>query len=149
MSGGLLRYVIALVFAFHGVGQVMGIIPALKLSFITNSGHATLQHWSAHSWLLTPMLGETVSRLICVALFGISFLGFMAATLSLMNWLLPHDLWRSLAIASAVVSTIALLLYWNALVLLVPHKVGDIAVNLAVLIGLLVLNWPDEKIFTS
>jgi hypothetical protein len=61
-----------------------------------------------------------------------------------MGWLVPHEWWRMLAIVSAVVSLIALVLFWNAFIYLFPHKVGAIAVNVAVLVGLLWANWPSE-----
>jgi hypothetical protein len=47
-------------------------------------------------------------------------------------------------VVSAVISLVAILLYWNALILLFPHKIGALAVNIAVLICLLALNWPAE-----
>jgi hypothetical protein len=56
----------------------------------------------------------------------------------------PHEWWRTLAIVSAVVSLVALALFWNAFIYLFPHKVGAIAVNVAVLVGLLWANWPSE-----
>jgi hypothetical protein len=62
----------------------------------------------------------------------------------LLGWLVPHDSWRTLAVAAAVISLVAIALYWNALILLFPHKVGAIAVNVATLVGLLAANWPTE-----
>ena len=56
MSATTLRIIIALVFFVHGVGHVMGIMPALGIS--------TVKGWSSRSWLLTPLLGESISRLI-------------------------------------------------------------------------------------
>ena len=35
-------------------------------------------------------------------------------------------------------------LYWNALMLFFPHKVGAIGVNVAILACLLGANWPTE-----
>jgi hypothetical protein len=49
-----------------------------------------------------------------------------------------------LATVSALISLVALLLYWNALIFFFPHKVGALAVNIATLVCLLVLNWPAE-----
>ncbi|MGD8398217.1 MAG: hypothetical protein PVG11_05120, partial [Anaerolineae bacterium] len=54
------------------------------------------------------------------------------------------DWWRTLAVASSVISLVALLLYWDALIFLFPHKVGALAVNVATLVCLLVLSWPSE-----
>ena len=136
MSGTTLRIIIALVFFVHGVGHAMGIIPALGLS--------TVKGWSSQSWLLTPILGDTASRVISVILFLAALVGFLAAALGLMGWLVPRDSWRALAIVSAVISLIALALFWNAFVSLIPNKLGAIAVDVATLVCLLGLNWPSE-----
>jgi hypothetical protein len=122
----------------------MGIIPALRLSLFERKDRDWLQNWSSHSWLLTPLVGDAAARIISVALFAVPFVGFLGAALALMGWVIPHDVWRPLALVSAAVSMAALALYWNALVMLFPHKVGDIAVNVAVLVGLLWANWPTE-----
>jgi hypothetical protein len=82
----------------------MGIIPALGLS--------SIKGWSSHSWLLTPLLGDTASRIISVVLFLLALVGFLVAALGLMGWLVPHDLWRTLVIASAVISLFELR-YWT------------------------------------
>ena len=136
MSGTTLRIIIALVFFVHGVGHSMGIIPALGLS--------TVKGWSSQSWLLTPILGDTASRIISFVLFLAALIGFVAAALGLMGWLVPHDSWRTLAVISAVISLVAIALFWNAFVALIPNKVGAIAVDVATLVCLLVLNWPSE-----
>lgn len=53
MSGTVLRAIIALVFAFHGVGHAMGIIPALGIVSVEGSGQGWLNNWSSRSWLLS------------------------------------------------------------------------------------------------
>jgi hypothetical protein len=136
MSGTTLRIIIALVFLVHGVGHFMGIMPAVGLS--------SVKGWSSRSWLLTPLLGETASRIISVVLFLAALVGFLAAALGLMGWLVPHDTWRTLAVASAMISLIALALFWNAFVSFFPNKLGAIVVDVATLVCLLVLNWPSE-----
>jgi hypothetical protein len=73
-----------------------------------------------------------------------ALVGFLAAALGLMGWLVPHDSWRTLAIVSAVISLIALALFWNAFVSFIPNKLGAIAVDIATLVCLLGLNWPSE-----
>jgi hypothetical protein len=136
MSGTTLRFIIAVVLFVHGVGHAMGIIPALRL--------VDVKGWSSHSWLLTPLLGEAVARFISIVLFLAALVGFVGATLGLLGWLIPHEPWRTLAIASAVISLVAIALFWNAFVSFFPNKVGAIGVDIATLVCLLVLNWPTE-----
>ena len=144
MSPTILSIIIAGVLAFHGVGHAMGIIPALQIPFFQNQAGAWAKNWSSHSWLLTPLLGDTAGRIISIILFAVPLIGFLGAALGLMGWLVPHEWWRTLAIVSAVISLVALALFWNAFIYLFPHKVGAIAVNVAVLVGLLWANWPSE-----
>lgn len=136
MSPTLLRILIAGVFFVHGVGHTMGLLPI--------TGLASSESWTAESWLLTGILGDTITRVIGFILFLIAFLGFVGAALALMGWLVPHELWRTLAIWSAVISLIAVILFWNAFVTLFPSKIGAIAVDVATLVALLWANWPTE-----
>lgn len=144
MSSTLLRAIIAAVFAFHGIGHAMGVIPALGFVSGEASSQSWLRNWSSRSWLLTDLLGDSVGRTICVVLYSAALVGFLVAALALLGWIVPHEWWRTLAVVSAVISLVAILLYWNALILLFPHKIGALAVNIAVLICLLALNWPAE-----
>ncbi|MFN2226835.1 MAG: hypothetical protein ACK2UY_11015 [Anaerolineae bacterium] len=142
MSATVLRAIVALVFAFHGVGHAMGIIPALGVAGGKGAGRDWLRNWSSRSWLLTDLLGDPVSRVVCVALYGLALVGFVGAALGLLGWGIPHAWWRTLATVSAVISLLALALFWNALIFLFPHKVGALAINVATLVCLLALNWP-------
>lgn len=136
MSGTTLRIIIALVLFVHGIGHVMGILPILGLS--------NIETWNARSWLLTGLLGDTITRIIGFILFSAAMIGFVGATLGLMDWLVPHEWWRTLTTVSAVISLVAIALFWNAFVAFFPNKIGAIAVDAAVLIGLLFANWPTE-----
>jgi hypothetical protein len=136
MSVTTLRAIIAAVLFIHGVGHFMGVMPALRLVEITG--------WNSRSWLLNPLLGEGVARFISIILFVAALVGFLATALGVMGWLVPHDTWRTLALLSAVISLVALVLFWNAFVSFIPNKLGAIAVNVATLVCLLGLNWPTE-----
>ena len=138
MSPTTLRIIIALILFVHGVGHVMGILPAVGLS--------TLESWNTRSWLLTGFLGDTGSRVVAFILFLAATIGFIGTTLAFLDWLVPHDWWQNLAIVSAIISLVAVILFWNALVSLVPNKVGAIAVDVAILVGLLWANWPTEAV---
>ena len=136
MTGVTLRALVAVVLFIHGIGHVMGVMPALKL--------ATVEGWNSRSWLLTPILGETISRILSIILFLGALVGFVASALALLGWVVPHDWWRTLAVVSAVISIVTIVLFWNAFVAFFPNKVGALGVDIAVLVCLLVLNWPTE-----
>jgi hypothetical protein len=136
MSVTTLGIIMALVLFAHGIGHVMGLITILGL--------ASTETWHARSWLLTGLIGDRASRIVGFILFAAALVGFIGVALGLMDWLVPHDWWRTLAIVSAVISFIAVALFWNAFVMFFPNKVGAIGVNVAVLVGLLAVSWPTE-----
>ena len=136
MSGVTLRALVAVVLFMHGIGHVMGLLPALGLS--------TVEGWNSRSWLLIPILGETVSRILSIILFLAALVGFVASSLALLGWLVPHDWWRTLAVVSSVISIVTIVLFWNAFVAFFPNKVGALGVDIAVLVCLLMLDWPAE-----
>jgi hypothetical protein len=128
--------IIALVLFVHGVGHSMGLFPI--------TGFQSTETWNARSWLLTDLLGDTITRVIGFILFLVPLVGFVLAGLGLLGWLVPHEWWRQLAVISSVISLVALGLFWNAFVALFPNKIGAIVVDVAVLVGLLVTDWPSE-----
>jgi hypothetical protein len=129
MSESTIRIITGLILIVHGVGHVMALLPALNI--------ASTDKWNYRSWLLTGLIGDTLSRIIVILLFGAAMIGFIAAGLGLFNWLVPHSAWQQLAIISAVISLVALGLFWNGFVAFFPNKVGAILVNIATLWALL------------
>ena len=129
MSTSTVRLITGLVLVAHGIGHVMAYMPALNL-FSTDN-------WHHRSWLSSSLVGDRGSRALIIILFGVPFIGFLAAGLGVFNILVPHGWWVTLAIVSAVVGLVALGLFWNAFAFLFPNKVGAIAVDLAALWGLL------------
>jgi hypothetical protein len=146
MSSTLLLAIVAIVLFGHGIGHAMGIIPALGILDLSGSEQSLLRNWSSDSWVLTDLLGDTVARVVCIGLYLAALVGFIGATLALLGWGVPREWWRPLALVSAGISLVALVLFWNALILLFPHKIGALAVNGVTLVGLLVLDWPSEAI---
>ena len=114
------------------------------MAFFPAFGISSTETWHANSWLLNRFIGDSASKVILVILFGAALLGFVGAALAIMGWLIPYDAWRTLSIVSAVISLLAIVLYWNAFVALFPNKIGALAVDIAVLVCLLFLNWPTD-----
>lgn len=129
MSTTTIRIITGIVLIVHGIGHVMALLPALNIS--------STDKWHYRSWLLTGFLGDMVSRVLVIVLFGAAMIGFIAAGLGLFGWLVPHSAWQTLAIVSAVISLVALALFWNSFVAFFPNKIGAIVVNIATLWALL------------
>lgn len=128
MDATLMKVAVAGVLGAHGIGHVLGWLPALGL--------ARFDGVSGSSWLLTGTLGDGATRILAVGLFAVPTAGFVVAAIGL---LLGQAWWRPLAVASAGVSLAATALYPHALT--TGSTVGSVAVNLVVLWGVLVADW--------
>jgi len=87
----------------HGVGHVLGWLPALGL--------ARFEGVSGSSWLLGP-LGAAAERVAAGVAFGLPTVGFLAAVGAMAT---GHGWFRTAAIASAVVSLGATAVFPRAL----------------------------------
>ena len=123
------RIVIAVVLLAHGIGHSLGLFPAFGL--------AKTKQCTDHSWLLTNFIGESAARRFGVVLWLAAMFGFIGAALGFYG---IQEWWRSLAIASAIVSLAGLALYWNAFPSLI-NKIGAIAIDVIILARLWA-HWP-------
>ena len=86
------------------------------------------------------------ARIIALVLWSTTVLGFIAAGAGAFGLSALVGSWRTIAVVMAIVSLIALALYWHAFASLFPNKIGAIAVNIAVVVGVLIAHWPDTDI---
>lgn len=127
----MLRMLIVLVLGAHGIGHAIGVM-----------GGWADSAWggSSTSWLLTPVLGRATG-LVEGALWLLPGIGFVVAAGLLAG---NAELWRPVALASAALSLLVIALFPGQLP--VGSTIGAVAVDAAVLIGLLVLNWPAPDV---
>ena len=136
MTPAALRTVITVILLVHGIGHGQGVLSSLGL-FNTES-------WHPRSWLFDKLLGEKVSRVLALILWGLAVLFSVAGAFAFLDIGISHSLWRGLAILAAIPSSLGLIFYWNSMAMIF-NKLGAIAVNLWILVGLLLLNWPSES----
>jgi len=126
MSTQILRILIAGALFVHGVGHTLGFwMPARSLFF--------------------PNLGEFTLRIISSIFWIIAAVGFLAALLGFLGVLVPSGLWRPLAVGTAVVSILGLVLFWNTWPAL--NTIGALGMNIVILITQLWLHWPPTGMF--
>jgi hypothetical protein len=101
--------------------------------------------WNARSWLLTDTIGETASKGISAVLWSACVILFVMGGLGVLGWGVPYDWWRTLAVVGAALSTVTLILFWNGFPALFPNKIGAMAVNLIILDGVLIWDWPTDE----
>lgn len=110
----------AAVLGAHGIGHVLGWLPAWGL--------ATFEKVSTWSWALNPLLGDRLGATVAGALYAAPTMGFLVAAGALAT---GQPWWREVAVASAIASLVASALAPAALP---PSSLaGSMVVNLAVL----------------
>jgi hypothetical protein len=138
MSTKAIQIIVPLVIILHGVGHIMGILTATNV--------ISTDTWNSRSWLLTNTLGDTPARMIALVLWIVTVVGFIAAGAGAFGWPPTAGSWRTITVVMAIVSLVTLAVYWNAFAVLIPNKVGSIAVNVAALVCILSMNWPATDI---
>ncbi len=123
----------------HGLGHG-GALGAL-LWIALRPGDSTGGWHAARSWLL-PSLPTATAGTLASVIWLLAMIGFVAAALSFWGILVPGDWWRTLAIASAVVSLLGITLFFGTW----PpfNTVAALAVNVAVLVSQIWMRWPPQ-----
>jgi hypothetical protein len=127
---------IGIVLILHGIGHALGIIALSSLGS---------ESWNARSWLFD----DSPARVISVVMWVACIVTFVVAGLALLEVGFPEGWWKPVAVAGAFVSLSALALFWNAFPVLFPNKIGAIAVDLAVIVGVLFADWPTEEMLNG
>jgi hypothetical protein len=135
MDSSTIRMVVTIVLFIHAIGHVQGVLAALGLF---NS-----EIWHPRSWLLDKLIGEKGSRTVALIIWLTCVLGFLATAFSFLDIGIPFALWRPLAIIFSIISIFGLIFYWNSFAAIF-NKIGALAVNGAILVGLLFLDWPTD-----
>jgi hypothetical protein len=142
MSDQTIKLLIAGALLLHGLGHG-GALGAL-IWLAKKPGTSTGGWKPARSWLF-PNLDPSTARTIASIFWVLSLLGFVAAALSFWGILVPGDLWRQLALVSAVVSGVGIVLFignWPTF-----NTIAALAMNVAVLVTQLFTHWPPQEMF--
>jgi hypothetical protein len=142
MSTQTIKVLIAGTLMIHGFGY-FGPLMAIAVNW-TDRGTATGAWLPARSWLF-PSLPAPATTIVASIFWILSLIGFVAAALSFWGILVPGEVWRQLAVASAVVSTIGIALFigtWPTF-----NTLAALGVNIAVLVTQLWLYWPQSLMF--
>jgi hypothetical protein len=132
MSNMIWRIILAVVVGAHGIGHVLFLVPLLG---IADWGQST------GSWLLAKLGRDVVTRIVGSLLWLAATLGFVAVAVGILG---QQEWWRSLAIGSAAVSILGLVLFWSRPVS--SPKLSALLFDIVVLVALLVLRWPPSSL---
>lgn len=144
MSDQALKIIIGGALLLHGLGHggALGALIWIALRPGTDTGG-----WkAARSWLF-PSLKAPAVTILAGVFWLLALIGFVAAALSFWGILLPGDVWRPAAVASAIVSILGIALYLGTWP--VFNTLAALGMNVAVLVALLWLHWPPPAMFGS
>jgi hypothetical protein len=113
----------------HGIGHVLLLAPCLGIA-----------EWgqSAHSWLLTGVLGDTLTRAIGSLLWLAVIAGFASAGVGLLG---QRAWWRMLAAGAAGLSLLGLFLFASGGE--ARPLLSAAAMDIVMLVALLWMHWPS------
>lgn len=134
MSDQLVRLVSFGVLLLHGLGHggALGALAWIALRPGSDSGGWT----AARSWLL-PSLAPGVATLTASAFWIVSLFGFVVAALAF--WFVGNDAWRVIAVSSAVVSGVGVVLFFGTWPMF--NTLAALVVDATVLVALVLLRW--------
>ena len=132
MSNEMWRIILAVAIGAHGIGHVLFLVPLLG---IADWGQST------RSWLLSNLGGDVVTRIVGSLLWLAATVGFVTVAVGMFG---QQEWWRGLAIGSAAVSILGLVLFWGAPVS--SSTFLPLLFDIAVLVALLLLRWPPSSL---
>ena len=134
------QIVFGVVLIAHGIGHTLGVIPL----FLN-----VQESWNTRSWLLSGRMDGGVVTAIAVVLWLACAFGFVLAGLGVLDLIVPTSWWRPLAVGFSALSLVTLGLFWQGFPVLIPNKVGAIAVNIVLIVGIVFASWPTEEMVGS
>jgi hypothetical protein len=131
----MLRLLFGLLIILHGLVHMWFVALSQRwVEFEPSMG------WTSESWLFTPLIGDAATRALVSGLCVLATLSFVVGGIGLY----AHQAWwRAVVVASAILSTAIVLLFWDGkLAMLVEKGLIALAINAGLLIVILLLDWP-------
>jgi hypothetical protein len=132
----MLRIVVGVFVVLHGLVHLLYFGQSRRL-FELQPGMA----WPDGSVVFSRLLGDATARGLAGIACIVAALGFVAGGTAILG---GQSWWRPVIVAAAGFSAAIFVLFWNGgLQKLADQGVIAIVINLAILLALLILRWPD------
>jgi hypothetical protein len=132
----MLRFIIGAFIVLHGLVHLLYFGQGRRL-FELQPGMI----WPDGSWAFSRLLGDGATRSLAAFACVVAALGFAVGGAGI---LLGQAWWRPLVVGSAAFSTAIFVLFWDGKLQRLANQ-GAIAIliNVAILVAVLLLQWPD------
>lgn len=125
----MIDLVLSVLLVAHGWAHVWYVILSRQLV-----SYEEWMAWTGESWILTGLMGESVARMIATVGYTGSLVGFIMSGVMLY---FGKPWWRNTALASAILSTITVLVFWDGKLSMLKEKgLIGVIINLMVLLYL-------------
>ena len=95
--------------------------------------------WPDSSWAFSRLLGDEATRVLASISCGVAAIGFVAGGIGIF---VMQAWWRPVVVGSAIFSAVIFILFWDGQAKTLANKGAiGLLINLAILVGLLVLRW--------
>ena len=141
MSDQTIKLIAAGALLVHGLGHggALGALAWIRLS----PGSNTSAWLAARSWLIPSLVGDAATALAS-AFWILSLVGFVITAMSFWGVVVPGEVWRPLAVASALVSVAGIVLFFGTWPMF--NTLAALGMNVAVLVAVLWLHWPTHAL---
>jgi hypothetical protein len=132
----MLRFIVGVFLVLHGLVHLLYFGQSRRL-FELQPGMG----WPDGSWAFSKLLGEGATRWLASISCVLAAIGFVAGGIGIF---LGQAWWRPLVVGSAAFSAAIFVLFWDGKLQRLANK-GAIAIliNGAILVAVLMLQWPD------
>ena len=139
MSDQTIKLIAAGALRLHGIGHggALGALAWIQLS----PGSNTSAWLAARSWLVPSLAADTATTLASTFWIA-SLVGFVITAMSFWGVVVPGEVWRPMAVASALVSAAGIVLFFGTWPMF--NTLAALGMDVAVLAAVLWLRWPTE-----
>ena len=132
----MLRFIVGIFIVLHGLVHLLYFAQSRRV-FELQPGMA----WPDGSWAFSRLLGDEATRQLASITCILAAIGFIVGGAAI---LLGQSWWRPVVVGAAAFSAAVFFLFWNGKAQNLAQQ-GAIAIliNLAILVYVLVLQWPD------
>lgn len=148
MSPQTIKILITAILLLHGIAHGRAFLMLIAQA----SGNEAATPLPVRSWLF-PSLASRTAAILASLFWVLSTVGFVLAALSFWGTFELGAGWRQIAVVSAIISTVGIALFSGIWPGAPSRRLSNIdtiialAVNLAVLVALVWLQWPPQEMF--
>lgn len=99
--------------------------------------------WPDGSWAFSKLPGDKTTRLLTSVSCVLAAIGFVAGGIGI---LVGQDWWRAVVVGTAAFSAVIFILFWDGKLKELDNQGGiGLLIDIAILVSVLILRWPDFK----